>query len=158
MKRWRRRRRGELFLYISLTTVGMCKKPPLAFLEIGMDRVAQSGFSSLSLRESRICDERVVRLRILDSQRLPFGASWMLPASLSSPRENREFMEGRADSSEFSILRDCVFESTLDASPCENRESVDRGLGGAELVILREDFSGEGELLFHHSNLSSAIC
>lgn len=66
-------------------------------------------------------------------------------------------MEGRAGSSEFSILRDCVFESTLDASPCENRESVDRGLGGAELVILREDFSGEGELLFYHSNLSSAI-
>lgn len=97
------------------------------------------------------------RLRILDSQRLPFGASWTLPASLFSPRENREFMEGRADSSEFSILRDCVFESTLDASPCENRESVDRGLGGAELVILREDFSGEGELLFYHSNLSSAI-
>ena len=66
-------------------------------------------------------------------------------------------MEGRAGGSEFSILRDCVFESTLGASPCENREFVDRGLGGAELVILREDFSGEGELLFHHSNLSSAI-
>lgn len=158
MKRWRRRRRGELFLYISLTTVGMCKKPPLAFLEIGMDRVAQSGFSSLSSRESRICDERVERLRILDSQRLPFGASWTLLASLSSPHENREFMEGKAGSSEFSILRDCVFKSTLDASPCENRESVDRGLGCAELVILREDFSREGELLFHHSNLSSAIC
>lgn len=66
-------------------------------------------------------------------------------------------MEERADGSEFSILRDCVFKSTLDASPCENRESVDRGLGGAELVILREDFSGEWELLFYHSNLSSAI-
>lgn len=81
----------------------------------------------------------------------------MLPASLSSPRENREFMEERAGGSEFSILRDCVFKIILDASPCENRESVDRGLGGAELVILREDFSGEGELLFYHSNLSSAI-
>lgn len=44
----------------------------------------------------------------------------------SSPRENREFMEGRAGSSEFSILRDCVFKSTLDASPCENRGFVDR--------------------------------
>lgn len=76
----------------------------------------------------------------------------------SSPRENREFVTRGSGGSEFSILRDCVFESTLDASPCENRESVDRGLGGAELVILREDFSGEeGELLFYHSNLSSAI-
>lgn len=46
---------------------------------------------------------------------------------------------------------------TLLHSPCENRGFVDRGLGGAELVILREDFSGEGELLFYHSNLSSAI-
>ena len=117
-------------------------------------------FSSLSSRESGICDEKVEGLRILDSQRLPFGASWKLLVSLSSPRENREFVEGRAGSSEFSILRDCVFKSTLDASPCENRESVDRGLGGAELVILREDFSGEGggELLFHHLNLSTAIC
>lgn len=97
------------------------------------------------------------RFRILDSQRLPFGASWTLLASLFSPRENREFMEGRADCSEFSILRDRVFKSTLNASPCENRGFVDRGLGGAELVILREDFSGEGKLLFHHSNLSSAI-
>ena len=67
-------------------------------------------------------------------------------------------MEERAGGSEFSILRDCVFKSTSYASPCENRGFVDRGLGGAELVILREDFSGEGELLFHHSNLSSAIC
>lgn len=75
-----------------------------------------------------------------------------------SHRENRKFMEERAGGSEFSILRDCVFKSTSDASPCENRESVDRGLGGAELVTLREDFSGEGELLFHYSNLSSAIC
>ena len=82
------------------------------------------------------------RLRILDSQRLPFGASWTLLVSLSSPRENREFMEERAGGSEFSILRDCVFESTSYASPCENRGFVDRGLGGAELVILREDFSG----------------
>ena len=31
------------------------------------------------------------------------------------------------------------------------------GLGGAELVILREDFSGEWKLLIHHLNLSSAI-
>lgn len=52
------------------------------------------------------------------------------------------------------------FCGVLDAScfPCENWESVNRGLGDAELVILREDFSGEGELLFLHSNLSSAIC
>ena len=46
---------------------------------------------------------------------------------------------------------------TLLHSPCENRGFVDRGLGGVELVILREDFSGEGKLLFRHSNLSSAI-
>lgn len=74
-----------------------------------------------------------------------------------SPRENRKFMEERAGGSEFSILRDCVFKNTLGASPCENQGFVDRGLGGAELVILRENFSREGELLFHHSNLSSAI-
>ena len=80
-----------------------------------------------SPRENReFVTKRVRRLRIFDSQRLPFGASWRLLVSLFSP--------------------------------CENRESVDRGLGGAELVTLREDFSGEGELLFHYSNLSSAIC
>lgn len=50
------------FFYFFNYCGGMCKKPPLAFLEIGMDRVAQSGFSSLSSRESRICDERVERL------------------------------------------------------------------------------------------------
>ena len=55
-----------------------------------------------------------------------FGASWTLFASLPSLRENREFTEERAGGSEFSILRGCVFESTLGASPCENRESVDR--------------------------------
>ena len=112
---------------------------------------------SLSSRELRICDERVRRLRILDSQRLPFGASWRLLVSLFSPRENREFVTRGWSGSEFSILRDFVFKSTSYASPCENRESVDRGLGGAELVILREDFSGEGKLLIHHLNLSSAI-
>ena len=85
------------------------------------------GFLFPSPRENReFVTKRVRRLRIFDSQRLPFGASWRLLVSLFSP--------------------------------CENRESVDRGLGGAELVTLREDFSGEGELLFHYSNLSSAIC
>lgn len=66
----------------------------------------------------------------------------MLPASLSSPRENREFMEERAGGSEFSILRDCVFKIILDASPCENRESVDRGawrcgIGDSQRGLLR---------------------
>ena len=117
-----------------------------------------SVFSFLSSRESGIYRGEGRRLRILDSQRLPFGASWRLLVSLFSPRENREFVTRGWSGSEFSILRDFVFKSTSYASPCENRESVDRGLGGAELMILREDFSGEGELLFLHSNLSSAIC
>lgn len=38
-------------------------------------------FSSLSSRESGIYGGEGWRLRILDSQRLPFGASWTLPAS-----------------------------------------------------------------------------
>ena len=94
-----------------------------------------------------------------DSQRLPLGASWTLLASLSSLRENREFVMRGWSGLEFSILRDWL-PGVLDAFcfPRENWESVNRGLGDAELVILREDFSGEGELLFHHSNLSSAIC
>lgn len=33
-------------------------------------------------RESGICDEMMERLRILDSQRLAFGESWMLLAFL----------------------------------------------------------------------------
>lgn len=60
------------------------------------------------------------------TREVAFEASWTLFASLSSPRENREFTEERAGGSEFSILRDCVFNSTLDASPCENRGFVDR--------------------------------
>lgn len=84
-------------------------------------------FSSLSSRESGICDEKVEGLRILDSQRLPFGASWKLLVSLFSPRENREFMDERAGSSEFSILRDCVLKSALDASSFSLRESRIRG-------------------------------
>lgn len=38
------------------------------------------------------------------------GASWTLPASLFSPREDREFTEERAGGSEFSILRGCLLE------------------------------------------------
>ena len=60
------------------------------------------------------------------TREVAFGASWTLLSSLSSPHENREFTEERAGGSEFSILRDCVFNSTLDASPCENRGFVDR--------------------------------
>ena len=48
----------------------------------------------------------------------------------------------RAGGSEFSILRDCVFKSTSYASPCENRESVDRGawrcgIGDSQRGLLR---------------------
>ena len=160
MKRWRRRRRGELFLYISLTTVGMCKKPPLAFLEIGMDRVAQSGFSSLSLRESRICDERAggSEFSILRGCLLEHLGRFRLLFSLLA-RIGNLWRGGRTvQNSRFSGIVSSGALWTLLHSPCENRGSVDRGLGGAELMILREDFSGEGgtsflsfKSLFSHS-------
>ena len=117
-------------------------------------------FSFLSSRESGIYRGEGRRFRILDSQRLRyFGVPWRLLVFLSS-RESRICDER--------VRRLRIFDSQRLPfgaswrllvslfSPCENRES--RGLGGAELVILREDFSGEGELLFHHLNLSSAIC
>ena len=39
-------------------------------------------------------------------------------------------------------------------SPCENRESVDRGLGGAEYVILRGGFSIEEGNSFSFAQIS----
>lgn len=51
------------------------------------------GFLFSSPRENReFVTKRVRRLRIFDSQRLPFGASWRLLVSLFSPRENLEFV------------------------------------------------------------------
>lgn len=121
-----------------------------------------SVFSFLSSRESGIYRGEVRRLRILDSRRLRyFGVPWRLLVSLSS-RESRicdERVEGLRilDSQRLPFGASWRLLVSL-FSPCENRESVDRGLGGAKLVILREDFSGEGEFLFLHSNLSSTIC
>ena len=84
----------------------------------------------------------------------------MLLTSLSSPRENREFTEG--EGRRLRILDSqglCLQEhfGRFFILPARIENPWIGGLGGAELVILREDFSGEGELLFHHSNLSLAI-
>lgn len=60
----------------------------------------------------------------------------------SSPHENREFTEERADGSEFSILRNCVILECLGGflfpSPRENWEFVTRGSGGSEFSILKD--------------------
>lgn len=75
------------------------------------------------------------------TREVAFGASWTLLSSLSSPHENREFTEERADGSEFSILRDCLLEHLgrfLFPSPRENREFVTRGWRGSEFSILRD--------------------
>lgn len=62
----------------------------------------------------------------------------MLLTSLSSLRENREFVMRGWSGLEFSILRDWL-PGVLDAFcfPRENWESVNRGLGDAEFAILR---------------------
>ena len=62
----------------------------------------------------------------------------MLLTSLSSLRENREFVMRGWSGLEFSILRDWL-PGVLDAFcfPRENWEFVNRGLGDAEFAILR---------------------
>lgn len=82
-----------------------------------------------------------------------------LGAFLPSPCENREFVMIGWCGSEFSILRDRLFEASLALlaslfSLYENREFVDRGLGGAEYVILRGGFSREEGNSFSFAQIS----
>ena len=118
-----------------------------------------SVFSFLSSREFEIYGGEGRRFWILDSQRLRyFGVPWRLLVSLSS-RELRICDERvrrlRILDSQGLCLQEHFGRFFILPARIENPWIG--GLGGAELVILREDFSGEGELLFHHSNLSLAI-
>lgn len=76
------------------------------------------------------------------TREVAFEASWTLFASLSSPRENWEFVTRGWSGSEFLILRGCVIGECLGgflfSSPRENRKFMEERAGGSEFSILRD--------------------